>query len=62
MALKFDLLGDNSSAVSITSTVSGGETASLVSQINSSSDVTGISAYKSGTGAIILQKQTGMTL
>ena len=57
--LKFDLLGDNSSAVSITSTVSGGETASLVSQINSSSDVTGISAYKSGTGAIILQKTDG---
>ena len=57
--LKFDLLGDNSSAVSVVSTVSGGETASLVSQINSSSDVTGISAYKSGTGAIILQKTDG---
>ena len=57
--LKFDLLGDNSSAVSIDATVSGGETANLVNQINSSSDITGISAYTSGTGAIILQKTDG---
>ena len=57
--LNFDLLGDNSAAVSISNTISGGETGSLVSQINSSSDVTGIKAYTSGKGAIILQKIDG---
>ena len=57
--LKFDLLGDNSSAVSISNTISGGETGSLVRQINDSSDVTGIKAYTSGKGAIILQKLDG---
>ncbi len=57
--LKFDLLGDNSAAVSISNTISGGETGSLVSQINSSSDITGIKAYTSGKGAIILQKIDG---
>ena len=57
--LNFDLLGDNSAAVSISNTISGGETGSLVSQINSSSDVTGINAYTSGKGAIILQKIDG---
>ena len=57
--LQFDLLGDNSAAVSISSTISSGETGSLVSQINSSSDVTGIKAYTSGKGAIILQKIDG---
>ena len=54
--LKFDLLGDNSSAVSISDTVSGGETDDLVSQINTFSDVTGIKAYTAGPGGIILQK------
>jgi flagellar hook-associated protein 1 FlgK len=57
--LTFDLLGDNSSAVSISNTVSGGATSSLVNQINNSSDVTGIKAYTSGIGAIILQKTDG---
>ena len=57
--LTFDLLGDNSSAVSISDTVSGGETDDLVSQINTFSDVTGIQAYTSGEGAIILQKLDG---
>ena len=57
--LNFDLLGDNSAAVSISNTISGGETGSLISQINSSSDVTGIKAYTSGKGAIILQKIDG---
>ena len=57
--LNFDLLGDNSAAVSISNTISGGETGSLVSQINSSSDITGIKAYTSGKGAIILQKIDG---
>ena len=57
--LNFDLLGDNSAAVSISNTISAGETGSLVSQINSSSDVTGIKAYTSGKGAIILQKIDG---
>ncbi|MDG0987036.1 MAG: hypothetical protein P8O74_06275, partial [Paracoccaceae bacterium] len=57
--LKFDLLGDNSSAVAISNTISGGETGSLVRQINDSSDVTGIKAYTSGKGAIILQKLDG---
>ena len=57
--LNFDLLGDNSAAVSISNTISGSETGSLVSQINSSSDVTGIKAYTSGKGAIILQKIDG---
>ena len=57
--LTFDLLGDNSSAVSISDTVTGGETDDLVSQINTFSDVTGIKAYTSGQGAIILQKLDG---
>ena len=57
--LTFDLLGDNSSAVSISDTVTSGETDDLVSQINTFSDVTGIKAYTSGQGAIILQKLDG---
>lgn len=57
--LTFDLLGDNSSAISVSNTVSDGETGSLVSQINNSSDITGIKAYTSGKGAIILQKIDG---
>jgi flagellar hook-associated protein 1 FlgK len=57
--LEFDLLGDNSSAVAISNTISGGETGSLVSQINDVSDITGIKAYTSGTGAIVLHKIDG---
>ena len=57
--LTFDLLGDNSSAVSISDTVSGGETDDLVSHINTFSDITGIKAYTSGQGGIILQKLDG---
>ena len=57
--LTFDLLGDNSSAVSISDTIYGGETDDLVSQINTFSDVTGIKAHTSGQGSIILQKLDG---
>ena len=57
--LSFDLLGDNSSAVSISKTISDGDTGGLINEINDAADVTGIKAYTSGEGAIILEKTDG---
>ena len=52
------LLGDNASAISINETVLGGDTSKLVDEINENSDVTGITAFSSGSGSIVLQKWT----
>ena len=52
-----DLYGDNSEASAIDVTISNNDTQGLVSEINSKSVETGISASVSGTGAILLQNR-----
>ena len=58
-SFQFDLLGDNASAISISGTVSDGDASNLVDTINENRDLTGIVAYNSGTGSVILQKLDG---
>ena len=58
-AINFDLVGDNASPVSISATLIGGETGSLVNLINKASDTTGIQAFVSGQGSLVLQSLKG---
>ena len=58
-SIQFDLLGDNASDISINETVVDGDTSKLVDEINENSDVTGITAFSSGSGSIVLQKLDG---
>ena len=60
--IQFDLYGDNSEASAIDVTISNNDTQGLVSEINSKSVETGISASVSGTGAILLSKIDGNDL
>ena len=55
----FDLVGDNATAVSIVASITSGDTADLVYEINKYSNETGVSAFKSGLGSIILEKNDG---
>ena len=57
--IQFDLMGNNSSGVSISAAVTNGDTNALVDEINKNSEVTGIQAFRSGSGAVILQKDDG---
>lgn len=57
--LQFDLFGNNSVAASIDVTIASNDTTSLVTQINSKSLETGITASVSGVGAILLDKSDG---
>ena len=57
--LKFDLLGDNSDPSSIDVTISNNEMSGLVADINSKKDETGITAFVTGSGAILLVKDDG---
>jgi len=53
--VEFELVGNNLSTVQISTTVSDGSHAGLVSQINSHSDTTGVKAYSSGNSGVILE-------
>ena len=57
--LQFDMLGNNSTASAIDVTISNNDTTALVTQINSKSEETGITAVVSGSGAILLNKSDG---
>ena len=59
MSIQFELIGDNSEPVAVSASISDGDTSSLVSEINDFSDVTGILAFKSATGAVALKKIDG---
>ena len=59
VSIQFELIGDNSEPVAINASISDGDTSSLVSEINDFSDVTGIMAFKSATGAVALKKIDG---
>ena len=53
--VEFELVGNNLSTVQISTTVSNGSHAVLISQINSFSDTTGVKAYSSGNSGVILE-------
>ena len=53
--VEFELVGNNLSTVQISTTVSNGSHAGLISQINSFSDTTGVKAYSSGNSGVILE-------
>jgi flagellar hook-associated protein 1 FlgK len=53
--VEFELVGNNLSTVQISTTVSDGPHAGLISQINSYSDTTGVKAYSSGNSGVILE-------
>jgi hypothetical protein len=57
--LQFDMLGNNSTASAIDVTISNNDTTALVTQINSKSEETGITAVVSGSGSILLNKSDG---
>ena len=59
VSIQFELIGDNSEPVAVSASISDGDTSSLVSEINDFSDVTGILAFKSATGAVALKKIDG---
>ena len=59
VSIQFELIGDNSEPVAVSASISDGDTSSLVSEINDFSDVTGIWAFKSATGAVALKKIDG---
>ena len=59
VSLGFELIGDNSEHIDISASISDGDTSALVSEINKYSDVTGIVAFNSSTGAIVLKKADG---
>ena len=59
VSLQFELIGDNSEAIDISASISDGDTSSLVSNINQYSEATGIFAFKSSYGAVVLQKNDG---
>ena len=59
VSIQFELIGDNSEPVVVSASISDGDTSSLVSEINDFSDVTGILAFKSATGAVALKKIDG---
>ena len=57
--LQFDIFGNNAVAASIDVTISNNDTTSLVTQINSKTLETGITASVSGNGAILLNQSEG---
>lgn len=57
--IQFELIGDNAEAININATVSDKNTSALASEINKYSDVTGILAFESDSGSIVLQKNDG---
>ena len=57
--LQFDIFGNNAVAASIDITISNNDTTSLVTQINSKTLETGITASVSGNGAILLNQSEG---
>ena len=59
VSLGFELIGDNSEHIDISASISDGDTSALVSEINKYSDVTGIVAFNSSAGAIVLKKADG---
>ena len=59
VSIQFELIGDNSEPVAVSASISDGDTSLLVSEINDFSDVTGILAFKSATGAVALKKIDG---
>ncbi|MFL2794743.1 MAG: flagellar hook-associated protein FlgK [Paracoccaceae bacterium] len=59
VTIQFELIGDNAEAIEISASVSNGSTSDLVSEINSHFESSGVLAFASGSGAIILQKNDG---
>ena len=59
VSIQFELIGDNAEAIEISASVSNGSTSDLVSEINSHYDTSGILAFSSGSGAVVLQKNDG---